>query len=107
VITLPAPVANYLAADKAKDPERVARCFTSDARVHDEQHDYRGTAAIKSWKQDSIGKYEYTVEPLDASVLDDTVHLRARLSGTFPNSPVELNYTFKLANEKIAALEIA
>ena len=106
MITLPAPVANYLAADKAKDPERVARCFTTDARVHDEDKDYRGTAAIKSWKQDSNAKYEYTVEPLDASILNDTVHLRARLSGTFPNSPVELNYTFKLADDKIAEMSI-
>ena len=107
MITLPAPVASYLAADKAKDPERVARCFTNDARVHDEDNDYRGTAAIKLWKRDSNAKYEYTVDPIEASILDDTVRLRARLSGTFPNSPVELNYTFKLVEDKIAALEIS
>lgn len=32
--------------------------------------------------------------------------LRARLSGTFAGSPVELTYTFILAGGKIASLEI-
>ena len=34
------------------------------------------------------------------------VRLRARLTGAFPGSPVELDYTFTLANDKITSLEI-
>jgi hypothetical protein len=105
-ITLPAPVANYLAADKAKDPDLVARCFTEDALVHDEGHDYRGIDAIKTWKEGSSSKYDYVVEPLDTTVANDNVKLHARLTGNFPNSPVELNFTFTLANDKIAKLVI-
>jgi ketosteroid isomerase-like protein len=105
-VTLPEPVANFLVADRAKDPELVARCFTNDAFVHDEGKDYRGADAIKAWSQGAFTKYEYVIEPLDATVAPDTVNLHARLSGSFPNSPVELDFRFRLANDKIARLEI-
>src|SRR4051794_38206139 len=99
-ITLPKPVEDYLTADRAKDPELFARCFAADARVHDEDNDYRGIDEIVAWKRASMAKFQYPVEPLDAAAVDDTVTLRARVSGNFPNSPVELEYTFTLASEK-------
>jgi hypothetical protein len=106
LFTLPRPVARYLAAEKAKDVDMLALCFAGDALVHDEGRDYRGLDAIKSWKREADRKYQYVLEPLDASVSDETVRLRARLTGNFPGSPVELDYTFALANDRIASLEI-
>jgi ketosteroid isomerase-like protein len=103
---LPRPVAAYLAADKAKDTATLASYFTDDALVHDEERDYRGLDAIRVWKQEAQAKYRYVMEPLDVSVTDETVNLRARLTGDFPGSPVEVDYTFTLANDKIASLEI-
>jgi hypothetical protein len=105
-LDLPGPVAAYVAADKAKDLELVARCLADDALVHDEERDYRGIDAIKAWKQQADAKYQYVMEPLDASVSDETVKLHARLTGDFPGSPVEVDYTFTLANDKITSLEI-
>jgi hypothetical protein len=46
------------------------------------------------------------MEPLDASVSEKIVTLRARLTGAFPGSPVELEYTFTLANDQITSLDI-
>jgi hypothetical protein len=46
------------------------------------------------------------LEPLAASVHGQTVTLRARLTGTFPGSPVEVDYTFTLANDRITSLVI-
>jgi len=103
---LPQPVANYLAAVKAQDTEMFALCFTDDARVHDEGRDYKGLDAIRAWKKETQTKYKYEIEPLDASVSGSTVKLRARLTGDFPGSPVDLDFTFTLANDKIASLEI-
>jgi ketosteroid isomerase-like protein len=103
---LPNPVATYLAAEKAKDLDMLARCFAEDALVHDEGRDYRGLDAIRSWKQEADRKYQYVMEPLDVSVNDDTVKLRARLTGNFPGSPVDLDFTFTLANDKITSLNI-
>ena len=105
-LELPAPVATYLAAVKARDADMLALCFAEDAVVHDENHDYRGLDAIKSWKRETDAKYRYTTEPLDASVDGDIVRLRARLTGEFPGSPVELDYVFTLADDKIISLGI-
>lgn len=105
-MSLPTPVATYLAAEKAKDPDMLALCFADDALVHDEDRDYRGLDAIRSWKREADAKYRYVMEPLDASVSENIVTLRARLTGAFPGSPVELDYTFTLANDRIASLEI-
>ena len=103
---LPQPVVNYLAAVKAQDTEMFALCFTDDAFVHDEGRDYKGLAAIKAWKKETQTKYKYEIEPLDASVSGNTVKLRARLTGDFPGSPVDLDFKFMLADDKIASLEI-
>jgi len=105
-LTLPKPVTNYLAAVETKDTDMLALCFADDAVVHDEGRDYRGLDAIRSWKQETQMKYKYRMEPLDASVSGKTVKLRARLTGDFPGSPVDLDYTFTLANDKITSLEI-
>ncbi len=105
-LQLPAPVESYLSAEKAKDADRLASCFADDAVVHDEGHDYRGVDAIRAWKRQADAKYQYVLEPLNASVSDQLVRLRARLTGNFPGSPVELDHTFTLANNRITSLEI-
>ena len=105
-LNLPGPVATYLAAVKARDVDMLALCFADDARVHDEDRDYRGLDAITSWKRETDAKYRYIAEPLDVAVDGNIVRLRARLTGDFPGSPVELDYTFTLENDKIVSLEI-
>jgi ketosteroid isomerase-like protein len=105
-LILPKPVTNYLAAVEAKDMDMLALCFADDALVHDEGRDYRGLDAIRTWKQETQTKYKYLMKPLDASVSQNTVKLRARLTGDFPGSSVDLDYTFTLANDKITSLEI-
>jgi ketosteroid isomerase-like protein len=105
-LALPKPDTNYLAAVEAKDTDMLALCFADDALVHDEGRDYRGLDAIRSWKQETQTKYKYVMKPLNASVSQKTVKLRVRLTGDFPGSPVDLDYTFTLANDKITSLDI-
>lgn len=105
-LTLPKAVSNYLAAVEAKDAEMLTLCFADDAIVHDEGRDYRGLDAIRSWKKETQTKYKYVMQPLDASVSGKTMKLRARLTGDFPGSPADVDYTFTLANGKITSLEI-
>ena len=57
-LTLPKPVINYLAAVEAKDAEMLTLCFADDAIVHDEGRDYCGLDAIRSWKQETLAKYQ-------------------------------------------------
>ena len=105
-IKLPASVADFLAADSNQDMDKLSRSFTKDARVQDEHQEYEGLEAIKSWKQRAAAHYHYVVEPLRAAVTEKNVRLRARLTGNFPGSPAEFDYTFVLANGKIAQLDI-
>ena len=105
-LTLPRPVTKYIAAVDAKDSDMVALCFADDALVHDEGRNHRGLDAIRSWARKTQTKYKYVMEPLNASVSEETVKLRARLTGDFPGSPIELDYTFTIANGKITSLEI-
>ena len=103
---LPRPVADYLAVERDKDADALALCFADGAVVHDEGRTHRGPDAIRAWKKDADAKYHYVMEPLDAAVGESGVKLRARLTGDFPGSPVELQFAFTLADDKILSLEI-
>jgi ketosteroid isomerase-like protein len=105
-LELPEPVTAYLAAEGAKDADAISRCFAEDGCVHDEGQDHRGRDSIRQWKQDTDAKYRYVLQPLSAEINGNKVTVRARLTGEFPGSPVELDHIFELANGKIASLEI-
>ncbi len=105
-LKLPRPIAEYLAAVEQENSDQLARCFAEDAVVHDEGGTYRGRDAIRAWSEETQRKYQYTMEALDASVTGDTVCLRAKVTGSFPGSPVELDYLFTLANDELISLKI-
>ena len=106
-INVPGPVATYLAAEKTKDSERLGECFREDAIVRDEGREHRGVAAIKAWHREANANFRYVVEPLDASVGGPAVVVRARVTGDFPGSPVELRFNFTVSEDQIASLEVA
>ena len=84
----------------------ISCCFTEYGSVHDEGRDYRGRDAIRQWKQAADEKYRYVLQLVNAQTHGNKVTVRARLTGEFPGSPVELDHIFKLSNNKIASLEI-
>jgi hypothetical protein len=101
----PALVA-YFSAEDTADVEALERCFTADAVVRDEGRVMRGLDAIKAWKSAAQAKYKYRVEPLSASRAGAVETVLARVTGSFPGSPIELTYTFGLVDDRIASLEI-
>ena len=105
-ITLPQPIATYVAADNAGDDAALAACFTADAVVRDEGRTIRGLDAILAWKAESKRKYQYTVEPIAVIEAEGGAVLTGRVSGQFPGSPVELRYVFGLKGGRIETLEI-
>jgi len=106
MLDLPPVVVEYLSAERAKDATRLSLCFVEDGVVHDEGRDRRGRDGIRQWKEEVDAKYRYVSEPLAASVQEDTVTLRTRLTGDFPGSPIEVNHIFRLERGQIASLEI-
>ena len=105
-LNVPEPVAAYLAAEEAKDADALSRCFTEDGTVHDEGQDYHGRDSIRHWKQAADAKYRYVFQTINVQTLGELVTVRARLTGEFPGSPVELDHIFKLSAYKIASLQI-
>jgi len=105
-IDLPKPIAAYIAAENRGDPELLEQCFADDAIVRDEGQTIKGLAAIKRWKAETKKKYQHTVEPLASVQKGDKTIVTNRLTGTFPGSPIEVQFVFKLDGDKIASLEI-
>jgi hypothetical protein len=105
-LTLPGPVAAYFDAEKVADADALARCFVEDGVVRDEGGTFTGTAAIKQWNIGARVRYHHTVEPIGVGERDGTTIVTGRVSGNFPNSPVNLEHIFRLEGDKIASLEI-
>lgn len=106
VPNLPEPIAAYFSAD-ALSPDAVSRCFTAQGVVLDEGETHKGRDAIKSWKAAASTEYAYTSEPFSVELVDGVHLVTSRVSGSFPGSPLDLRYRFRLERGLIASLEIA
>lgn len=104
--TLPAPIAAYVAASNARDPEQIAACFTPDASVRDEGGLHQGRAAIETWARETGQRYRSTIEPAGIDETGGRGTLRAVVRGDFPGAQVTLAFHFTLAGARIATLEI-
>lgn len=105
-MNLPSPLQAYFEADRDSEPARLLAAFGPDAVVLDEGRTYQGHDAIAAWRRKAKSEYAYAVEPLDVERQDDRAIVRARVTGTFPGSPVTLIYRFRIADGLISALEI-
>ena len=105
-LNLPKPIAAYFKADSL-DAQAVARCFTTDGVVLDENATHTGQAAIAAWKNDASSRYTYSATPFALQTEGRAYVVTSRVTGNFPGSPVDLRYTFVLERGRIASLEIA
>ena len=105
-IQLPVPIEHYVQIVNSGTPDAVPECFAADATVHDEGQTYKGVAAIKDWMAATKKKYSHTIAPLELAEPGGKSVLKARLAGSFPGSPIAVNFSFGLAGGKIRSLEI-
>lgn len=107
-VSLAPAIADYIAAANARDTSKVASFFAEDANVFDEGEHQVGTHAIAQWMQDTAQRYQPRVEVLDVQLRTGKVLVHNLISGTFPGSPLELRYAFRLNEQgKIARLDIS
>jgi len=99
-------IERFFEAQEREDLEALAACFTQTARVHDEGKTVKGHAAIKHWMAAAKAKYNHVAKPLSVSYRDGRVVVATRLTGSFPNSPLDVDHTFEMSDGKIAYLEI-
>ena len=105
-IQLPNPIAGYVQIANSGAAEAALECFAPDATVRDEGQTYEGVAAVRNWMAATKKKYSHTVTPLELAERDGQSVLKASLTGTFPGSPITVNFSFVLADGKIRSLEI-
>jgi len=105
-LTLPKSIALYFDAENRHAPEQVPLCFVANARVGDEKTTRQGIAEIQVWILETAKKYQHSVEPLFSTQDGGAIIVRSRLTGSFPGSPVELDFRFVLQDGKISELDI-
>jgi hypothetical protein len=105
-ITLPTPIDAYFNSEKNDDTEILENIFTQDAVVSDESKAHQGLKAIKAWKREGKLKTGYTINPVRADTQGERTLVCVTVVGSFPGSPVKLNYAFTLQHDRIAKLEI-
>jgi len=99
-------IERYIEASNAHDVEGIVSCFADDAVVRDENAVRHGKIEIGHWATETIEKYKFRFKPLSAVEHGAETILSVEVSGSFPGSPITLDYHFTIANEKIQSLII-
>jgi hypothetical protein len=105
-MNLPPVIQSYIAASNAHDVKAIVDCFADDAVVRDENAMRHGKIEIRRWATETIERYKFQFKPLSADERDAETILSVEVSGSFPGSPVTLDYHFTIANDKIQSLTI-
>ena len=103
---LPVVIDNYIRASNAHDVKSILSCFSEDAVVRDEGETLHGKKAVEGWIAKTTEKYKFQFKPLSTAEHDHEIVVRVEISGTFPGSPISLDYRFALTSDKIASLII-
>jgi hypothetical protein len=105
-MNLPPVIRSYIEASNAHDVKGIVDCFTDDAVVRDENAMRHGKIDIRRWATETIEKYKFQFKPLSADKRGAETILSVEVSGSFPGSPITLDYHFTIANDKIQSLII-
>lgn len=105
-MNLPQVIKDLVNAQNDFDSTDFANCFSETANVFDEGKTHIGKTAIKDWIEKATAEYNSTMEPLIFEGDSEKGFLKAKVSGTFPGSPLTLTYNFEFQDEKIQSLKI-
>ena len=103
---LPAVVQMYVESTNRHEVAAILSCFSEGAIVRDEAREYRGREAIEGWIETTIEKYKFQTKPLSASSAGIETVVEMEISGTFPGSPITLDYCFTIPEGRISSLTI-
>ena len=80
-------------------------CFAPEAVVEDEGHTHRGTSEIQAWIEEAFSKYQPVLEVASMTNTETGSVITGSVSGSFPGSPVVLNYHLTIVQDQITALK--
>ena len=105
-MNLPKVLTDLIQAQATFDSVAYADCFTDTATVFDEGHTHTGKKEIEQWIAKANEDYKATMEPVAYEERGAVAILSAKISGSFPGSPIVLQYHFELENGLIQSLRI-
>jgi hypothetical protein len=105
-MNLPRVIQSYIASSNAHDVKAIVDCFADNAVVRDENATRHGKLDIERWATETIQKYKFQFKPLSADRRGAETILSVEVSGSFPGSPITLDYHFTIADDKIQSLVI-
>ena len=103
---LPKLVDSYIRASNQTDVKAYVSCFTDTATVSDDGETVTGRHAIGDWFAETQKKYDSTTEAIEVKESADKIVLTAKVSGTFPGSPLKFDYHMRLKSGLIDNLRI-
>lgn len=103
----PEIITRYIDASNRFDATAAADCFCADAHVHDENHDYRGQDSIRNWISEYTKKYRAHAKVVRVKGRADKWQLTVHTSGSFPGSPIDIDYAVSLCDGKISSLNFS
>src|SRR5690242_17730530 len=95
-MTLPKVISDLVKAQNEYDTAAYANCFAETAIVHDEGKMHTGRTEIRQWIAESNERYRSVMQPLDFRESNTSYILSSQVSGTFPGSPVILQFHFEI-----------
>lgn len=103
---LPENIKGFIKAQIDQDSTAFANYFTEHAIVSDEGSSYSGREEIKDWIQKAAEKYNMQLTPMDFCQTGSKGKLTVEVSGTFPGSPLVMNYHLEMDDSLISSLQI-
>ena len=103
---LPQLVAQFAETQNTYDSRAYTECFTKTAIVHDEGKTHTGKEEIKAWIEAANEEYKSAMKPLKYEESELKGVLTAEVSGTFPGSPIVLQFHLGLKDSFIDSLMV-
>jgi hypothetical protein len=103
---LPENIEGFIKAQNELDSTTFADYFTVHATVSDESSSYSGRDEIQQWIQEATEKYNMQLKPIDFTQTGSHGKLIVEVTGTFPGSPLIMQYNLDFDDTHISSLKI-
>lgn len=105
-MNLPQVITDLVNAQNSFDSIAYSNCFSENAVVFDEGRTHNGKFEIQQWIDESNKKYKSVMKPLEYAENGTSSVLSAECSGTFPGSPITLQFHFDIVEGQIQHLKV-
>ena len=105
-LSLPKPIADYVAANAQLDVDAMLKPFAADAVAYDMGKRRQWHAALRTWFEEEVIAVKAIFTPDVARQEGDQIVVEGPAHGDFKGSPIRFTYRFELQDEAIKAMEV-